>query len=125
MGPVPLRRPLPSTLSRYPSLRQWPSARATRSHGHPAKRAGTYIAHQAQWGPCIIRVSCNEEYASDLRQGLNDEVVSVVAQTEALVLQKPTERALERPAVSAQSRAMRPSALVDEGLDLAGAEELT
>src|SRR4051812_26366360 len=53
MGPVPRHRALPSTLSRYPSLAQRPS-RAMRSHGHPAKRADTYIAHQA---PCIIRAS--------------------------------------------------------------------
>src|SRR3954468_9676671 len=68
---------------------------------------------------------CNHEYASGLQQGLNDEVAPVVAQAEALVLQQPTEGALDRPAVSAQARAMRPSALVDEWLDLAGPAELT
>src|SRR3954453_4033460 len=56
---------------------------------------------------------------------LNDEVAPVVSQAEALVLQQPTERAFDRPAVSAQPGAMRASALVDERLDLAGMAELT
>src|SRR5919205_1141859 len=68
---------------------------------------------------------CNQEYASGLQQRLNDETATVVAQAEALVLQQPTERALDRPTVSAQAGAMRLSALVDERLDLAGAAELT
>src|SRR3954451_20897630 len=67
----------------------------------------------------------NQKYASGLQQGLNDEVAPVVSQAEALVLQQPTERAFDRPEVSAQARAMRPSALVDERLDLAGMAELT
>jgi hypothetical protein len=46
---------------------------------------------------------CNQEYASGLQQGLNDEVAPIIAQAEALVLQQPTERALDRPAVSAQA----------------------
>src|SRR3954467_2526793 len=73
--------------------------------------------------PC--QSGCNQEYASGLQQGLNDEVASVVARAEALVLQQPTEGALDRPAVSAQAGALRPSALVDEWLDLAGPAELT
>src|SRR3954451_270978 len=73
--------------------------------------------------PC--QSGCNQEYASGLQQGLNDEAASVVAQAEALVLQQPTERALDGPAVSAQAGAMRSSALVDERLDLAGPAELT
>src|SRR3954454_22644368 len=47
---------------------------------------------------------CNQEYASGLQQGLNDEVAPIIAQAEALVLQQPTERALDRPAVSAQAK---------------------
>src|SRR3954451_24988255 len=73
--------------------------------------------------PC--QSGCNQEYASGLQQGLNDEAASVVAQAEALVLQQPTERALDGPAVSAQAGAMRSSALVDERLALAGPAELT
>src|SRR3954449_4788588 len=71
--------------------------------------------------PC--QPGCNQKYTSGLQQGLNDEVAPVVSQAEALVLQQPTERALDRPAVSAQAGAMWPSALVDERFDLASTAE--
>src|SRR4051812_11620261 len=71
------------------------------------------------------QLGCSQKYASGLQQGLDDEPAPVVAQAEAFVLQQPTERALNRPAGSAQAPAMRPSALVDERLDLARTAELT
>jgi len=68
---------------------------------------------------------CDQEYASGLQQGLDDEAAPVVSQAKALVLQQPTERALDRPTVSARAGAMWPSTLVDEWLDLASTTEPT
>jgi len=57
-----------------------------------------------EWVGIIIRCGfsqflsqpgCNQKYASGPQQGLNDEATTVVAQAKALVLQQPTERALD------------------------------
>src|SRR4051812_28369920 len=59
------------------------------------------LSVKTRFSQFLSQPGCNQEYASGLQQGLNDEVAAVVAQAEALVLQQPTERALDRPAVSA------------------------
>jgi hypothetical protein len=73
----------------------------------------------------LRQFGCNQKYASRLQQGLNDEAATIVSQAKALVLQQPTERALERPTVSAQGGTMWSCTLMDERLDLTGAAELS